>query len=357
MHIYIDESGVIALTVPSTHKVKLFREFSQLSTELPTQEGEVKGKLLDEPQVAAVISLLSKYDCIVEINAIDIALHTDEQLSRYQKESCDAIAGWATADRPEEFKQRVAEISKALQKPKSPLFVESFLLMVLIPRILAISMNYYARRLPKELQSYHWVIDAKEKFLTDFERAWSTIIFPSVEHQSKQTPFQKIENGDYTYLEPYYEIAPEMAERATKELKDQPEKAAFDIGRILKDFKFEDSKDNLGLQLADVVANASQRALNGKLKEEGYACIGSLMVTQTDPAFRFCILDPDAKNYEPIKKESPFHVPINKMLKHTKSFWPSAEQEAYLARQARKRNRKKYGYAKAFSGIGKTVDK
>src|SRR4051794_12109967 len=110
MHIYIDESGifsnpankpnvaslVVALTVPSTHKVKLFREFNELSRKLPTQDGEVKGRLLDEPQVASVISLLTKYDCIVEINAIDIALHTEEQLARYQKEICDAIAGWAT---------------------------------------------------------------------------------------------------------------------------------------------------------------------------------------------------------------------------------------------------------------------
>ena len=90
MHIYIDESGifsnpnskpnvasvVVALTVPSTYKVKLFREFSKLSEGLPTKDGEVKGRLLDEAQVASVVSLLAKYDCLVEINSIDIALHT-----------------------------------------------------------------------------------------------------------------------------------------------------------------------------------------------------------------------------------------------------------------------------------------
>jgi len=366
MHIYVDESGVFsnpqskpnvasvvaALTVPSTHKVKLFREFSVLAEDLPTEDGEVKGRLLDEAQVESVVSLMRKFDCIVEINAIDIGLHTEDQLTRYQTEICNAVAGWATAERPEEFKRRVAEIAAALQKPKSPLFVESFLLMVLIPRILDISMNYYARRLPKELQSYHLVIDAKEKFVTDFERAWSIVIFPSVEHQSKQTPFQRIENGDYTYLQPYYELPPEKANRAAQELKDDPDKIAFDIERVLRDLKFEDSKNNLGLQLADVVANASQRALNGRLQEEGYAGIGGLMVTQTDPAFRFCLLDPDAKKYGPVKVDSPFHKPINDMLRQTKPLWGSAEQEEYLARTARKRNKKDFGYDRAFSGIG-----
>lgn len=98
MHIYIDESGVfsnpsnkpnvasvvVALTVPSSYKVKLFNEFRKLALELPTEDGEVKGRLLDESHVARVSALLGKYDCIVEINAIDIAFHTEDQLKEYQ---------------------------------------------------------------------------------------------------------------------------------------------------------------------------------------------------------------------------------------------------------------------------------
>lgn len=156
MHIYIDESGVfsnpankphiasvvVALTVPSTYKVKLFDEFRELSLGLPNEDGEVKGTLLDESQMATVQALLAKYDCVVEINAIDLGIHTDEQLTEYQTAICNTIAGWATRDRPEEFKKRVVEIAAALQKPKSPLFVESFLLMVLIRRIIPLLPDY-----------------------------------------------------------------------------------------------------------------------------------------------------------------------------------------------------------------------
>ena len=192
MHIYIDESGIFsnpnskanvasvvaALTLPSAYKAQVFKEFKKLSAEWPNEGGEIKGKLLGESEIASAVLLLQKYDCLVEANVIDLGIHTEEELVEFQKGMCEVIAGWATEDRSEEFKKQVAEISAALQKPKSPLFVESFLLTVLIPRLLNIATNYYARRLPKELGNYHWVIDAKEKYVTDFELAWYTTIFP-----------------------------------------------------------------------------------------------------------------------------------------------------------------------------------
>jgi hypothetical protein len=365
MHIYIDESGVfsnpsnkpnvasvvVALTVPSSNRVKLFNEFRELALELPTEDGEVKGRLLDESHVASVSALLGRYDCIVETNAIDIALHTEDQLKEYQTAICDAIAGWATAERPEEFKKQVAEVAAALKKPKSPLFVESFLLMVLVPRILEVSMNYYARRIPKELQSYHWVVDGKDTDVTAFEKAWYTVIFPSIEHQSKQKPFEKFLNGDYSYLEPFYTLPTRKAARAKAELGDDLDKAPFDIEPILQDFKFQNSKDNLGLQMADVVANATQRALNGRLKEDGYLGIGKLMVINNEPALRFCLLDPKAQEYGPVKVPSPFYAIIDKILAQRKPMQASPEQEAYLERRAKRRRKKQLGYCKAFSEI------
>lgn len=104
-------------------------------------------------------------------------------------------------------------------------------------------------------------------------------------------------------------MPPDLAKRAAQELKDDPTRIAFDIQRVLSDFKFQDSKDNVGLQLANVVAKATQRALNGKLEPEGYEAVGELLVLQTDPGIRLCVLDPDAKNYGPIKLNIRFTTP------------------------------------------------
>jgi hypothetical protein len=364
---YIDESGIFsnpankpniasvvaALIVPSRNKVRVFDEFREVSAEWPHDEDEIKGRLLNERQITTTAKMLQRYDCVVEMNIIDIGIHTEEELAEFQKGMCDQIAGWATEKHPEDFKKEVGEIAAALQKPKSPIFVEAFLLTVLIPRILNIGINYYARHIPKELKGFHWVIDAKDKAVTNFETAWHKIILPSIQHQTKQHPILRIENGDYTYFEPYYHLSPELAERARKDLEGEENKVAFDVAPIFRDFKFQDSKDVIGLQLADILANATQRALNGKLPDGGYEEIGGLMVTQEDLAIRIIRMDPKAEVYHPIKVKSPFHDPINRMLKHTKPLWGSQEQEANLARQALKRNKEKFGYAKAFSGIGR----
>ena len=368
MHVYIDESGIFsnpnskpnvasvvaALIIPSTYKAQVFAKFKELTAEWPHEDDEIKGRLLDEAQIAAAIGLLREYDSLVEVNVIDLGIHTEEELAEFQKGTCEMIAGWATDEHSEEFRKQVAEVSTALQKPKSPLFVESFLLTVLIPRILNIATNYYARRLPKELGNYHWVVDAKEKYVTDFEQAWYTTIFPSIRHQTIQNPILRIQNGDYTYLEPFYSLPPDLAAQAERDLRNEPDKMPFDVGPIFKkDFKFQDSKENIGLQLADIVANGIQRALNGKLKEEGYACIGGLFVLQEDLAIRIIRMDPNAEEYHAVKVKSPFHDPINKMLKNAKPIWVSPEQEEYLAIKARRRNKKKFGYGEALKQISK----
>lgn len=129
-------SCVAALIVPSTYKVKLFREFSSLSHSWPKADGEVKGKLLDETQIAATIRLLQKYDCLIEINVIDLGIHTEEDLNEFQNGVCDQIAGWVTKNQSEDAQRRILEVAAELRRPKNPIFVEGFLLMVLMPRLL-----------------------------------------------------------------------------------------------------------------------------------------------------------------------------------------------------------------------------
>jgi len=356
MHIYIDESGifnnpankrnvascVVALIIPSTYKLKLFKEFLTLAQHWPKEDGEVKGRLLGEDQIAALTDLLQKYDCIVEINAIDLGIHTQADLDEFHRGTCEQIAGWATEDRPEDFKQRVAEIAGALRKPKTPIFVEGFLLMVLLPRVLQTAINYYARRLPKELRSFQWTIDAKEKYVTEFEQAWFGVIFPSIEHQTKGQPIIQAEGGDYTYLEKFYTSEPDVLER----VKGNPDLGEGQVAGLrlhdvlAKSFKFEDSKHKTGLQLADVIANATQRALNGKLRESGWLGIGRLLVNQTDPGIRLIRLDPNAAKFELRREENPCFEVINKLVQHAKPLWLDPVQEAYLLRQARRRRKR-----------------
>src|SRR5438105_2010509 len=99
MHIYIDESGifnnpanksnvascVVALVIPSTRKVKLFKEFKALTSNWVGSGDEVKGRNLGEVQIASVVALLQRYDVILEITAIDLGLHTQDEITAFKK--------------------------------------------------------------------------------------------------------------------------------------------------------------------------------------------------------------------------------------------------------------------------------
>lgn len=176
------------------------------------------------------------------------------------------------------------------------------------------------------MKSFHLTIDGKGTHITEFERAWYAIIFPSIQEQTRKQPLLQIKGGDYSYLERFH------VESAGR-VPEADDTTGLNLEELLaKHFKFEDSKKKVGLQLADIIANATQRALNGKLQENGWSGLGGLMVTQEDPAIRLIRLDPKAEKYEAKPINNPFFDVINKMLQTTKPLWLSPEQEAKLIR-------------------------
>ena len=104
MHIFIDESGnfalspaghslsvVGALIIPE-HKIdKLFAKYARIRSGLRKHHGEVKGKLLTEPEVARVVELVRKNNCIFEAVAIDMGLESVEGLKRHRLGQAEAL--------------------------------------------------------------------------------------------------------------------------------------------------------------------------------------------------------------------------------------------------------------------------
>lgn len=68
----------------------------------------------------------------------------------------------------------------------------------------------------------------------------------------------------------------------------------IDIGTVVRDgFTVESSENSIGLQLADVVANACRRVLSGRLQTSVCAGIGKLFL-RTNPVISFLSLDCDS---------------------------------------------------------------
>jgi hypothetical protein len=348
MHIYIDESGIFrkplnktnvasclaALVIPSSAKVKLIKDFVELSSSWPRENGEVKGRLLDEDQIATTVELLRWYDALLEVNAIDLGIHTEAEITRIKTNMANIMFGWATPGHP--LRERFLEIANAYQRTSNQLFVEAFLMQTLLPRVIQNAINYYARRIPKELASFHWVVDAKETTLTQFESAWSDAIFPSVAFQSQSEPFTDIPGGDYSYLERFINRTDEVVEGIERKTGlPRDEIAGLSLKELLgKSFKFQDSKDKPGLQLVDIVVNALQRAFNGRLRQEGWEGIGSLMIERPLQVVPFILMENrHGIGGTPRRINSPFAPVVDVLNRRAKPMRLDPAQEAYLFRK------------------------
>jgi hypothetical protein len=303
MHIFIDEAGaflpptskphahslVLAIIVPSGHHDQLCYDFLRLRDTWPHNAIEVKGSALTETQTAQVAQVLADHEVIVEFQALDMALHPDTVVSEFKERQADAITANVTPMHQPTIVRQLEELAAAFRTMPNQLFVQAVLTMHLVIDTVQHGTLYHVQRTPAELGRFCWMIDRKDHDLTAMERAWTMLILPAGEAQSTRSPFPRIIGADYSNFAKY-EITeasadPEMVRhlawmRETHKIDKPPANfRCLDWKRLLTEERsFADSKDHLGLQLADIAATTLRRALNRQLQQDGWELFGRLLV-------------------------------------------------------------------------------
>jgi hypothetical protein len=216
MHIFIDETGsfagigkspsislVGALIVPDSRLASLEKKYRKLRKPFPKDDkGEVKGRLLNEQQIARVVSLLFEHSALLEGASIDLGLHTEEGLKAFQVQQAEKMTNGLTDQHKESLKVQVWEYRKRFEAFKLPLMVQTAITFELFPRLIEFAMMYYSTRRPEELGAFHWIIDAKGTMQTpnEWEEWWSQMIMPFLQTRSFREPYKHLPIGDYTHL-------------------------------------------------------------------------------------------------------------------------------------------------------------
>jgi hypothetical protein len=98
LHVFIDESGsftgyrgpsvsvVGALAIPDGKLEFIKRKYAKLRSRLSLENGEAKGRLLDEQQVNEVVTLFARNDALLEITALDLGFHTESEIVAYKQQ-------------------------------------------------------------------------------------------------------------------------------------------------------------------------------------------------------------------------------------------------------------------------------
>jgi hypothetical protein len=202
-------------------------------------------------------------------------------VQEFKERSIAAITKHVTTDHLPETIALVRALAESYETLSHPLFLQATILQRLIPRVLHHAILYYARRIPEELGRFYWTVDAKQEAVTEYEHAWSFMLYGTLQAGSLESPIWLAEGGDYSYLErfrnPVDSDNPLIAEygHSSDDLN------AISIRKVLLGrLRFRGSQDSLGLQLVDILTTATRRAIKGTLGQAGWGDIGCLMLAK-----------------------------------------------------------------------------
>jgi hypothetical protein len=342
LHIFIDETGTFtgigqpnsismigALIVPDARLRSLEREYSKIRKYLPQESGEVKGKRLGESDIAKLIPALRHHDAIFEVIAIDLGLHTESGIRKNQAERAEAMTNALSDQHHQSLIDAVWKARRELENYSLQLNIQSAMTFEIMRTILEHSTLYFSQRRPEELGNFHWVIDAKgdRDTPTPWEKWWSTFIKPALQTKLATNPIGAIKCGDYSHMTRFHMT--ELSEFHKRVLKPKPDgPPPLDLGKVLSEsirFSYEVEP---GLELVDILTNATRRALRGSLQQEGWRDIPSLIIQRQPQDIALISLDeavPDAARLPYGKIVKAFDIGARSMLtaRNKRGKWPS----------------------------------
>ena len=231
--------------------------------------------------------LVSRHDVIVQFFAVDMEMHSNNVINDRKTRQADAVTENLTPEHNPQIAAQLHELADAVRRMPNQLFVQASLMIELVLRAIEESTLYYVQRLPEELGSIEWIIDRKDRTITEMESTWSTLILPMSESHFVTKPLVCIRGSDYSHFDARYGIRADDEEmnrhvawtREAYGIQGVDEGPGLNAGLLLTEQRqFADSAGSLGLQLADMLAAILRRAFNNRLQSAGWSHFGRLVI-------------------------------------------------------------------------------
>jgi hypothetical protein len=268
-------SVVGALAAPTQRLDLIKRKYTKIRTQLPTDKGEVKGRLLNEKQICQVVKLLVRNNVLFEAVVLDLGFHDKDDVVRYKRNHAEGML--ARVDNfAEPVRGQLRQACTQILSISPQLYLQAIATFELIHTIVYHVPLYFAQREPKELSFFKWIVDGKERAkVTNWEMWWSWYAIGALANMSKRRPAPRLEGVDYSFYDRFK--------------SNDGEEEGINVRLLLSDLEF-CSEALPELELADIVVNATRRALIGTLGEPGWRKIPQLMVHRKEPYLRFILI-------------------------------------------------------------------
>lgn len=300
MHIYVDESGtfvpanhsdawcvVVAYVLPES-KV---RHLKNVLTKLKLSAGktfrdEVKLREISEQNYFLFLKDLRQLQGSLYCTATNMSLVTQELIRDHQSKQALKILEHIDKMLHEAGKQGLRNLSDKINSISPQLYTQLMCQLYLFKDVIDRAILYYVQRHPKSLRQFRWRIDQKNTTKIEYEIAFERIAPTILQTMSMREPSIAVEEFDYsamrefvygknegpTYLNDVFNLDVKIDE-------------SLNIGKILnKDLQFADSKKELGIQVADLLASGIRRVLRGEFdnQDECAGRLGQLMIQRSE---------------------------------------------------------------------------
>ncbi len=296
MYIYIDESGsfsnpsnlnhsiscIGAIVIPESCHANVISKFVKLRQSWG-ERVEVKGSKLNEIQRKELFRILKPKGVLFISVIIDFGLNKSLDIEQHRNFQVSDLRKLSNESSDLKFRNTLHDLEQNLTKLSVPLYAQLFMMNSLVIKVVQNATIYYSQRLPRELESFKWVIDAKDVKRTAYEDLWMKIVLPYVQAESFRNPLGVFEEGDYRYFTRFnHNEIPTQYENEFTESDPLP----GDIKMILSENRiFVDSKHSAGIQIADIAVNTLRRSMKGNLLRHGYEDLGSLIIHEKGGPF------------------------------------------------------------------------
>lgn len=309
MKIFIDESGnfaessdwgvVCGLAIPHKEIGPASRELKFRSQKWPTENGEIKGRLLDPVHFHELVEVLYRHDAVLHSAAINIATEDYKEIDNHKRIQGEKLTQHLGPEHHPELVAQIWRLRSTLEKMPSQLYVQCVLQTDLIAATVEDTANYFSQRRPRELANFEWSVDAKDpNKITTQEEWWRLTLGPLLESRSMRQPFGIVRDEDFdvSYFEKSYLFEKEQW------YPDRPRemREGYDIRKIVLDsVTFDDSRSDILLQAVDVLANHLRRVMAGRIENRDVIrSLGRLQIPRRKQSVRILSLAPvETKKY------------------------------------------------------------